>query len=193
MCFLRHLDEEEGFKILDQAIDHKDKIFGVGLDSSEVGNPPSKFEKLFKKALENNFITVAHAGEEGPPEYIWEALNLLNVKRIDHGVQCLKDEKLVEKLSKNQIPLTVCPLSNIKLRVFNKLEDHNLKKMLDKRLMVMVNSDDPAYFGGYLNKNLSEIQTALNLSQDEVKKLLINSFKSSFLNEEKKREWISKI
>jgi len=193
MCFLRHLDEEEGFKILDQAIDHKDKIFGVGLDSSEVGNPPSKFEKLFKKALENNFITVAHAGEEGPPEYIWEALNLLNVKRIDHGVQCLKDEKLVEKLSKNQIPLTVCPLSNIKLRVFNKLEDHNLKKMLDKRLMVMVNSDDPAYFGGYLNKNLSEIQTALNLSQDEIKKLLINSFKSSFLNEEKKREWISKI
>jgi adenosine deaminase len=193
MCFLRHLDEEEGFKILDQAIDHKDKIFGVGLDSSEVGNPPSKFEKLFKKALENNFITVAHAGEEGPPEYMWEALNLLNVKRIDHGVQCLKDEKLVKKLFKNQIPLTVCPLSNIKLRVFNKLEDHNLKKMLDKRLMVMVNSDDPAYFGGYLNKNLSEIQTALNLSQDEVKKLLINSFKSSFLNEEKKREWISKI
>ena len=193
MCFLRHLSEEEGFKILDKALVHKDKIFGVGLDSSEKGNPPNKFEKLFKKASENNFITVAHAGEEGPYEYIWEALNLLNVKRIDHGVQCLKDEKLVEELSKKQIPLTVCPLSNVKLRVFNKLEDHNLKKMLDKKLMVMVNSDDPAYFGGYLNKNLSEIQTALNLSQDEIKKLLINSFKSSFLNEEKKREWISKI
>ena len=193
MCFLRHLNEEEGFKILDQAIAHKDKIFGVGLDSSETGNPPSKFKKLFKKAIENNFITVAHAGEEGPPEYMWEALNLLNVKRIDHGVQCLKDEKLVEKLSKNQIPLTVCPLSNIKLRVFNKLEDHNIKKMLDKKLMVMVNSDDPAYFGGYLNKNLIETQAALNLSQDEVKTLLINSFKSSFLNEEKKRQWISKI
>ncbi len=193
MCFLRHLDEEDGFKILDQAIAHKDKIFGVGLDSSETGNPPSKFEKLFKKAIENNFITVAHAGEEGPPEYIWEALNLLNVKRIDHGVQCLKDEKLVEKLSKNQIPLTVCPLSNIKLRVFNKLEDHNIKKMLDKKLMVMVNSDDPAYFGGYLNKNLIETQAALNLSHDEVKTLLINSFKSSFLNEEKKNQWISKI
>ena len=193
MCFLRHLDEEKGFKILDQALAHKDKIYGVGLDSSEMGNPPSKFEKLFKKAEENNFITVAHAGEEGPPEYMWEALNLLNVKRIDHGVQCLKDEKLVEKLSKNQIPLTVCPLSNIKLRVFNKLEEHNLKKMLDKKLMVMVNSDDPAYFGGYLNKNLIETQAALNLSKDEIKTLLVNSFKSSFLNEEEKKEWISKI
>ena len=193
MCFLRHLDEEDGFKILDQAISHKDKIFGVGLDSSEMGNPPSKFEKLFKKALENNFITVAHAGEEGPPEYMWEALDLLNVKRIDHGVQCLRDEKLVEKLSKSQIPLTVCPLSNIKLRVFNKLEDHNLKKMLDKQLMVMVNSDDPAYFGGYLNQNLIETQAALNLSQDEVKRLLVNSFQSSFLSEERKKKWIDKI
>ena len=193
MCFLRHLDEKEGFKTLDQALVHKDKIYGVGLDSSESGNPPNKFEKLFKKAIKYGFITVAHAGEEGSPEYMWEALNLLNVKRIDHGVQCLKDEKLVEKLSKNQIPLTVCPLSNIKLRVFNKLEEHNLKKMLDKKLMVMVNSDDPAYFGGYLNQNLIEIQAALNLSQDEVKRLLINSFKSSFLNEEKKKEWINKI
>ena len=193
MCFLRHLDEKAGFEILDQALVHKDKIFGVGLDSSEMGNPPSKFEKLFKKAVENHFITVAHAGEEGPPEYIWEALNLLNVKRIDHGVQCLKDEKLVEKLVENQIPLTVCPLSNIKLKVFNKLKDHNLKKMLDKNLMVMVNSDDPAYFGGYLNKNLVETQSVLNLSQEEVKTLLVNSFKSSFLSEEKKKDWISKI
>ena len=193
MCFLRHLDEKEGFKVLDQAFTHKDKIYGVGLDSSETGNPPNKYEKLFKKAIEYGFITVAHAGEEGPPEYMWEALNLLNVKRIDHGVQCLKDEKLVEKLSENQIPLTVCPLSNIKLRVFNKLEDHSLKKMLDKKLMVMINSDDPAYFGGYLNQNLIEAQAALNLSKDDVKTLLINSFKSSFLNEEKKREWISKI
>ena len=193
MCFLRHLDEEVGFKILDQALPHKDKIYGVGLDSTESGNPPNKFEKLFKKAIEYDFITVAHAGEEGPPEYMWEALNLLNVKRIDHGVQCLKDEKLVEKLSKNKIPLTVCPLSNIKLRVFNKLEEHNLKKMLDKKLMVMVNSDDPAYFGGYLNQNLIETQVALNLSKDEVKTLLINSFKSSFLSKERKKEWINKI
>ena len=193
MCFLRHLNEEECFKTLDNALRHKDKIFGVGLDSSEKGNPPKKFEKLFKKALENEFITVAHAGEEGPPEYIWEALNLLNVHRIDHGVQCLKDEKLVEILSKSQIPLTVCPLSNIKLRVFNSLKEHNLKKMLEKKLMVMVNSDDPAYFGGYLNKNFIEIQEALNLSYEQVKTLLINSFKSSFLKDKKKKEWISKI
>ena len=193
MCFLRHLSEKESFKILDKALAHKDKIFGVGLDSSETGNPPKKFEKLFKKALENEFITVAHAGEEGPPEYIWEALNILNVHRIDHGVKCLRDEKLVELLSKSQIPLTVCPLSNIKLRVFNTLTEHNLKKMLEKKLMVMINSDDPAYFGGYLNKNLIEIQEALNLSHEQVKTLLINSFKSSFLKDTKKKEWISKI
>jgi adenosine deaminase len=193
MCFLRHLDQESGFEILDQALVHKDKIVGVGLDSSEVGHPPRKFEKLFNKAIEKGFLTVAHAGEEGPPEYIWEALNLLKVKRIDHGVQCLGDRKLVKTLYNKQIPLTVCPLSNIKLQVFRKLEDHNLKKMLDQKLMVMVNSDDPAYFGGYLNKNLIEIQIALNLSLDEIKTLIINSFKSSFLKEEEKRKWISKI
>jgi len=193
MCFLRHLDEGSGFKVLEQAVKHKDKIYGVGLDSSELGHPPSKFKKLFDKAAENNFVAVAHAGEEGPPEYIWEALNLINAKRIDHGVQCLKDEKLVEELNKKKIPLTVCPLSNIKLRVFDKLKNHNLKKMLNKKLMVMVNSDDPAYFGGYLNKNLIETQIALNLSKDEVKTLLVNSFKSSFLEESKKEEWISKI
>ena len=193
MCFLRHLNEEQCFDILDKALAHKAKIYGVGLDSSEKGNPPKKFERLFKKALENDFITVAHAGEEGPPEYIWEALNLLNVHRIDHGVQCLKDEKLVEILTKSKIPLTVCPLSNVKLKVFNNLKDHNLKKMLEKKLMVMVNSDDPAYFGGYLNKNFIEVQRALNLSYEQVKTLLINSFKSSFMKDDKKEEWISKI
>ena len=193
MCFLRHLDELSCFKILDQAILHKEKIFGVGLDSSEMGNPPSKFKRLFKKASENNFITVAHAGEEGPPKYIWEALELLNVKRIDHGVQCIKDKKLVAELIKSQIPLTVCPLSNIKLKVFKTLKEHNLKKMLDINLMVMVNSDDPAYFGGYLNQNLIEIQRALNLSESEIKKLIINSFKSSFLTEIQKKDWINKI
>jgi len=193
MCFLRHLDEASGFEMLDQALLHKDKIIGVGLDSSEVGNPPRKFEKLFRNAIKNGFLTVAHAGEEGPSEYIWEALNLLKVKRIDHGVQCLQDKKLVEKLCVSQIPLTVCPLSNIKLCVFKKIEEHNLKEMLDKKLMVMVNSDDPAYFGGYINKNLIEIQAALKLSMDDIKTLIINSFKSSFLSEEEKKEWISKI
>jgi len=193
MCFLRHLSEKSGFEILEQALIHKDKIFGVGLDSSEIGNPPSKFKKLFKKSMEKGFLTFAHAGEEGPPEYIWDSINLLNVKRIDHGVQCLQDKKLVEKLRNDKTPLTVCPLSNIKLHVFNNLKEHNLKKMLDEKLMVMVNSDDPAYFGGYLNKNLIEIQSALDLSIVDIKTLIINSFKSSFLSEEKKAEWISKI
>ena len=193
MCFLRHLDEKSAFKILDQALVHKDKIIGVGLDSSELDHPPRKFERVFKKAIENDFLTVAHAGEEGPPEYIWEALSLLKVKRIDHGVQCLQDKKLVQKLLDDQIPLTVCPLSNIKLCVFKKLKNHNLKKLLNIGLMVMVNSDDPAYFGGYINKNLIECQAALDLSKEDIKKLIINSFKSSFLIESKKKEWIEKI
>ena len=193
MCFLRNLDEESGFKVLEKALKHKDKIFGVGLDSSELGNPPKKFEKLFKKARDEGFFAFAHAGEEGPTEYIWESINLLKVKRIDHGVQCLKDEKLVEELKKNQIPLTVCPLSNVKLCVFDRLENHNLKKMLKRGLKVMVNSDDPAYFGGYLNKNLTLVQSALNLSMEEVKTLIINSFESSFLDDIKKKEWINKI
>jgi adenosine deaminase len=193
MCFLRHLDEESGFKVLDQATKYKDKIVGVGLDSSELGNPPKKFEKLFKKARNEGFLTVAHAGEEGPPEYISESINLLKVQRIDHGIQCLKDDKLIELLKKEQIPLTVCPLSNVKLCVFDKIENHNLKKMLNKGLRVMVNSDDPAYFGGYLNKNLIETQMALDLSFEEIKTLIINSFKSSFLDDAKKKEWIEKI
>ena len=193
MCFLRHLDEKSAFKVLDQAIEHKDKIIAVGLDSSEKGNPPSKFKNVFKKAIKEGFLTVAHAGEEGPPDYIWEAINLLEVKRIDHGVQCLKDEKLTKELIKKQIPLTVCPLSNIKLCVFKDLKEHNLKKMLNEGLMVMVNSDDPAYFGGYLNDNLVKSQVALNLSKNELKTLIINSFKSSFLSEEKKMKWIKKI
>ena len=193
MCFLRHLDEKSAFEVLDQTIEHKDKIIAVGLDSSEKGNPPSKFKNVFKKAIKEGFLTVAHAGEEGPPEYIWEAINLLEVKRIDHGVQCLKDEKLTKELIKKQIPLTVCPLSNIKLCVFKNLEEHNLKKMLNEGLMVMVNSDDPAYFGGYLNDNLAESQAALNLSKNELKTLIINSFKSSFLSEKKKMKWIKKI
>ena len=193
MCFLRHLDERSAFKMLDHALEHKDKIIGVGLDSSEIGHPPKKFERVFKKAIDQGFLTVAHAGEEGPPEYIWEALDFLKVRRIDHGVQCLNDKKLVQKLRNDQIPLTVCPLSNVKLCVFDKLNQHNLKKMLKEKLMVMVNSDDPAYFGGYVNKNLIESQIALNFSMDEVKTLIINSFKSSFLKEEEKKEWIKKI
>ena len=193
MCFLRDLDEQSAFKTLDQALTHKDKIIGVGLDSSEVGYPPSKFENVFNKAIQEGFLTVAHAGEEGPPEYIWEALDLLKVKRIDHGIRCLEDEKLVKRLRDNQIPLTVCPLSNVKLRIFKKLRDHNLKKLLNKGLVAMVNSDDPAYFGGYLNRNLIECQMSLNLTKEDIKRLVINSFKSSFLSEDKKKKWIDQI
>jgi len=193
MCFLRHLDEVSAFKTLNYALKHREKIFGVGLDSSELGHPPSKFKRVFTKAIEKGFITVAHAGEEGPPEYIWEAIDLLKVKRIDHGVQCLHDKELVQKLRNEKIPLTVCPLSNIKLRVFNNLKEHNLKKMLDEKLMVMINSDDPAYFGGYINKNLIESQRELNLSLKDVKNLIINSFKSSFLKEPEKEKWIAKL
>ena len=193
MCFLRHLDEQSAFKTLDQALDHKNKIIGVGLDSSEMGHPPSKFERVFKRAIKKGFLTVAHAGEEGSSEYIWEALNLLKVKRIDHGVRCLEDEKLVQRLRDDQIPLTVCPLSNVKLRIFKKLKDHNLKKLLNKGLIAMVNSDDPAYFGGYLNTNLIECQMALNLTKEDIKRLAINSFRSSFLSEDEKKKWIDQI
>ena len=193
MCFLRHLDEEPCFKVLKDATKHKDKIVGVGLDSSEKGNPPQKFKNLFEAAIKEGFLTVAHAGEEGPPEYIWDSLNLLKVRRIDHGVQCLRDEKLVEILKKENIPLTVCPLSNIKLCVFDKLENHNLKEMLNRGLRVVVNSDDPAYFGGYLNTNLIETSKALNLSLDDVKILIQNSFKSSFLDDKIKNSWLNKI
>ena len=193
MCFLRHLDEDSCFEVLKEACKYKDKIIGVGLDSSEKGNPPTKFKSLFEKAIEEGFLTVAHAGEEGPPEYIWDSINLLKVKRIDHGVQCLRDEKLVNRLKKDQIPLTVCPLSNIKLCVFDKLENHNLKQMLDKGLRAMVNSDDPAYFGGYLNTNLIDTAHALNLELNHIKILIKNSFKSSFLDEKTKNEWLKNI
>ena len=193
MCFLRHLDERSAFKTLDQAMLHKDKIVAVGLDSSEVGNPPRKFERVFKKAIKEGFLTVAHAGEEGPPEYIWEALDLLKVKRIDHGVQCFNDKKLIQRLKEEQIPLTICPLSNVKLRVFKKLKDHNLKKLLNEGLLIMINSDDPAYFGGYLNTNLIESQIALDLFKEDIKLLAINSFKSSFLSKNEKKKWIDQI
>ena len=193
MCFLRHLDERSAFKTLDQALTHKDKIIGVGLDSSEVDNPPSKFERVFNKAMEEGFLTVAHAGEEGPTEYIWEALDLLKVKRIDHGIRCLEDEKLVQRLRDDQIPLTVCPLSNIKLRIFKKLRNHNLKQLLNNGLIATVNSDDPAYFEGYLNTNLIECYMALNLSKENIKRLVINSFRSSFLSEDEKEKWIVRI
>jgi adenosine deaminase len=193
MCFLRHLSEDEAFKTLEMALDYKDLIIAVGLDSSEKGHPPSKFERVFEMARKEGFLTVAHAGEEGPAEYVWEALNLLKVSRIDHGNNSLNDEELVHELVKKQIPLTVCPLSNLKLKVVSDMKNHPLKKMLDAGLLATVNSDDPAYFGGYVNENFFAVAVALNLSKEEITVLAKNSFYASFLDENKKQEMIEKI
>ena len=193
MCFLRHLDEKSAQETLDYALDYKDKIIGVGLDSSEVGNPPSKFVNVFKRAQEEGFLTVAHAGEEGPAEYVWEAINLLNVERIDHGVQSINDEKLVAELVKKQMPLTVCPLSNLKLKVVSDLKDLPLKRMMDKNMMVTINSDDPSYFGGYVNQNYLEVASALNLTIDDILLLAKNSFNASFLTDDEKKHYLDKV
>ena len=193
MCFLRHLDEAAAFETLNQALPYKNWIAGVGLDSSEMGHPPSKFERVFSKAREEGFITVAHAGEEGPAEYIWEAINLLKVSRIDHGNQSLDDDQLIKHIAEKQIPLTVCPLSNLELKVVNDLKDHPLMKLMEAGLMVTINSDDPAYFGGYVNENYTCIASALNLSKKQITELAKNSIKSSFLPDGDKEKIIMQI
>jgi len=193
MCFLRHLSAADAMNTLEAALPHKNRIHAVGLDSSEVGHPPSKFIDVFDRARDEGFLTVAHAGEEGPPEYIWQALDLLQVERIDHGVRAIEDAKLVARLVEEQIPLTVCPLSNLKLRVFNTLEEHNLKKLLDAGLCVTINSDDPAYFGGYVGENFRRTQVALGLSADDIYTLAKNSFTASFLGDEDKRRYIEEL
>lgn len=193
MCFLRHLSEKDAFETLNEALHFKDWIDAVGLDSGEKNNPPSKFENVFKKAQENGLLAVAHAGEEGPADYIWEAIRLLNVKRIDHGVRCLEDPKLVDYLKDKQIPLTVCPLSNVKLRVFPNIQKHNLKALIDAGLLVTLNSDDPAYFGGYLNDNYLACAEGLNLTADEIVQLAKNSFAASFISDEAKAKWFKEI
>ncbi len=193
LSFLRHLPEESAFETLQQAKDYKEQITAVGLDSSEVGNPPSKFKNVFRKARELGFLTTAHAGEEGPPEYVWEALELLEVDRIDHGNRSLEDEKLVDRIISKKIPLTVCPLSNLKLRVVKKIEEHPLKKMLSKGILATVNSDDPAYFGGYINENYISVANALDLNEEEIITLARNSIKASFIDETKKKEYLELI
>ena len=193
MCFLRHLDEKSAQETLDYALDYKDKIIGVGLDSSELGNPPNKFTNVFERAQKEGFLTVAHAGEEGPAQYVWEAIDLLNVMRIDHGVKSIDDSKLVAELVKRQIPLTVCPLSNLKLRVVSDMKDHPIKRMMDKNLMVTINSDDPSYFGGYVNQNYLEVARALNLTKDDILLLAKNSFTASFLSDAKKQQFFDKL
>jgi len=192
-CFLRHLSAEAAMETLERAVPFRDWITAVGLDSSELGNPPSKFERVFDKALSLGMKTVAHAGEEGPPDYIRQALDLLDVSRIDHGVRCLEDPKLVELLRKKQTPLTVCPLSNVKLGVFKKLEDHNLKDLLEAGLCATVNSDDPAYFGGYIEENYVAVQEALGLTRDHLYRLARNAFEASFLTADQRGRLIREL
>ncbi len=193
MCFLRHLSEEAAFETLQQALPYKDQIIGVGLDSSEVGHPPSKFERVFAQAREEGFLVVAHAGEEGPAEYVWEALDLLKVNRVDHGVRSEEDPQLMQRLIAEKMPLTVCPLSNLKLCVVNDMADHNIRRLLQQGVHVTVNSDDPSYFGGYMNDNFIAIAEALALDNDELKQLAINSFEASFISDEDKQTWVEKI
>ncbi len=193
MCFLRDLDAQSAMKVLELALPYKDWITGVGLDSAEVGNPPSKFKEVFELAKAKGFITVAHAGEEGPVEYVWEAINYLNVSRIDHGNNSLNDESLVAELSKMKTPLTVCPLSNLKLKVVEDMKSHPLKKMMQKGLMVTVNSDDPAYFGGYINDNYSAVTRALDLSNEDIYQIARNSFAASFLTDNEKKLMMKKV
>ncbi|MEO0348548.1 MAG: adenosine deaminase [Cyanobacteria bacterium P01_A01_bin.15] len=193
LCFLRHLSADAAMDTLTQAIPFKDTIVAVGLDSSELGNPPAKFQAVFERARAAGFLTVAHAGEEGPADYIWEAIRLLGVARIDHGVRCVDDPALVEYLIEHQIPLTVCPLSNLRLGVFDRLEHHTLKPLLDAGVRVTINSDDPAYFDGYVVKNFQATQAALDLTQQQIYQLAKNSFEAAFISSAHKQTLIAEL
>jgi adenine deaminase len=193
MCFLRHLPEEQAFITLQAALPFKDKIIAVGLDSTEVGNPPEKHQRVFTAAQEAGFLTVAHCGEEGSSDDIWQTLKLLNIKRIDHGVRCTDDDALVAHLAATQIPLTVCPLSNVKLKVFESLDQHNLKTLLHKGVCVLINSDDPAYFGGYMVDNFMASYHQLQLTREDIIQLAKNSFTASFLEDAKKQKYLELI
>ena len=193
MSYLRHLSEEDAFETLEQSLPYKHLIKAVGLDSSEKGNPPSKFQKVFEASVKEGYVPVAHAGEEGPAEYIWEALDLLKISRIDHGNNCLTDEVLVKRLVDEKIALTVCPLSNLELKVVDDLKDHPLKKMLNLGLKATVNSDDPAYFGGYMNANFLQTAEALDLTKEDVKTLVKNSFEYSLLSDDEKQKYLIQV
>lgn len=188
MSFLRHLDQNSAFEVYTNYLTHKDKIDAIGLDSSEFGNPPSRFADIFKKANEDGLRTTAHAGEEGPPEYVWEALDVLNVHRIDHGNRSLEDVNLIKRITDQKIPLTVCPLSNLKLKVVNNLCEHPIKNMLEKGIKATLNSDDPAYFGGYINENFLQTARSVNLTHNDVFTLVKNSFEASFVNDNRRDE-----
>ncbi len=193
LCFLRHLSAEAAMATLEQALPWRDRIIGVGLDSSEKGHPPEKFKAVFDRARAEGFLTVAHAGEEGPADYIRQALDLLKVRRIDHGVRCVEDPELVARLVAEQMPLTVCPLSNVKLRVFDRLEDHNLKALLQAGVCVTINSDDPAYFGGYIGENFSATADALGLTIKDLDRLARNAVNAAFLDADRRDDLMIEI
>lgn len=193
MSFLRHLSEEDAFITLKQSLPFKEYISAVGLDSSEKGNPPSKFKNVFKAAIEEGYIPLAHAGEEGDAAYVWEALDLLSIVRIDHGNNAMQDPALIKKIVKDKIALTVCPLSNRALKVVPDLNDHPLKKMMDLGIKVTVNSDDPAYFGGQVNENYIQIQKALNLSKKDIYELAKNSFEYALIDKESKHKYLAEL
>ena len=194
LCFLRHLSEEDALATFEAALPYRDKFIGVGLDSSEMGHPPEKFERVFARARAAGLRVVAHAGEEGPPAYIRSALDVLQVERIDHGVRCVEDPALVERLARERMPLTVCPLSNVKLCVFDELGRHNIPALLAAGLCVTVNSDDPAYFGGYMNDNFVQLFEALpQLTARDAYTMLRNSFEGSFVDDEDKALWIEEL
>jgi adenine deaminase len=193
MCFLRHLDEADAERTLDLALPHKDRIIGVGLDSSELGHPPEKFKNVFRRAADEGFRRVAHAGEEGPPAFVWDAIDVLGIDRIDHGNRALEDVELVRRIAADGLPLTVCPLSNLRLCVVDDMKDHPIRRMLDAGLMAMLNSDDPAYFGGYLNENFHALDAALGLSDAEVLVLTRNSFEASFISRGDKAAALDRI
>jgi adenine deaminase len=193
LCFLRHLSAAEAMQTLDEALPHAAALAAVGLDSAEAGHPPGKFAEVFARARAHGLLSVAHAGEEGPPDYISEALDVLGVRRIDHGVRCEEDAQLVARLARERVPLTVCPLSNVRLRVFERLEQHNLRRLLQRGLCITINSDDPAYFGGYVGENYLATCRALGLSRAEVVQLAANSFEASFLPAAAKAAWQEKV
>ena len=193
MCFLRDLSAESAMATFESALPHLEHIYAVGLDSAEVGNPPSKFQAVFDRARANGLLTVAHAGEEGPPQYIWEALDLLKVSRVDHGVRCLEDDALLARLVRERMPLTVCPFSNVRLRVVPTLAEHPLKRMIEAGLTCTCNSDDPAYFGGYVGQNLRDTAAALKMSDEQVVELAKNSFEASFIDDAAKRRYLAEV
>ena len=193
MCFLRHLSEEAAMATLEQALPHADAILGVGLDSSELGHPPSKFRNVYSRAVSAGLIPVAHAGEEGPPEYVWEALDILGVRRIDHGVRSMEDTELVRRLAADQIPLTVCPLSNVRLQVVDTIREHALPAMLDAGLLASINSDDPAYFGGYVGDNYAAVGSGLGLAAEELAGVARNSIRSAFIDDDRRGELLAEI